>query len=314
MFGLPGLSGRTWRPVVRKGYFHELISRDASVELLATGFQFTEGPVWLAAEKSLLFSDIPAGRILKLSPDGSTAIFRDPSGNSNGLTRDCQGRLIACEHGNRRITRTEHDGSLTVLCDRFRGKRLNSPNDVVVKSDGAIYFTDPCYGIRPEQQEQPVRGVYRLSGEKGEASIVAGDFAAPNGLAFSPDESRLYIDDSERRHIRVFDVAADGSLSNDRLFHDMNTKVPGVPDGMKVDMQGNVFCTGPGGLWVLGRNGSHLGTIIMPEQPANCAWGDEDWKSLYITARTSVYRIRTRIPGIRSHGPGLSDAGRLKEN
>jgi gluconolactonase len=169
-----------------------------------------------------------------------------------------------------------------------------------VKRDGAIYFTDPPYGIQPEQQEQTVKGVYRLSPDQSKLTLLIDDFTGPNGLAFSPDESRLYIDDSERRHIRVFDVQPDGSLSNGRIFHDMDIEKPGAPDGMKVDLSGNVYCTGPGGVWVLDPGGRHLGTIVTPEQPANCAWGDDDWQSLYITARTSVYRIRTNISGIKA--------------
>ncbi|MBD3562864.1 SMP-30/gluconolactonase/LRE family protein, partial [Planktothrix sp. FACHB-1355] len=245
-----------------------------------------------------LFSDIPANKIFQLTPDGKLTIFREPSNNSNGLTRDKQGRLIACEHGTRRVTRTEKDGSITVLVDKFQGKKLNSPNDVVVKSDGAIYFTDPPYGIKPEQQEQPIQGVYRLTSDGNEIIVVADDFNKPNGLAFSPDEKKLYIDDSERRHIRVFDVQADGTLANDRIFYDMNIKQAGLPDGMKVDVQGHIYCTGAGGVWVFDREGNHLGTIVTPEQPANCAWGDRDWQSLYITAQTSVYKIRVNIPGI----------------
>jgi gluconolactonase len=279
--------------------FHDLILPVSPFERVAKGFQFTEGPVWFAEERSLFFSDIPASRILKVTPDGRVTVFREPSGHSNGLTRDKHGRLIACEDGNRRVTRTEVDGSLTVLADKHGGKRLNSPNDVVVKSDGTIYFTDPTYGIRPEQQEQPVRGVYRLSPESRELTLVAGDFTAPNGLAFSPDESRLYIDDSELRHIRAFDVHSDGSLSNGRVFCNMDIKMPGPPDGMKLDVLGNIYCTGPGGVWVLDEEGTHLGTIMVPEQPSNCAWGDDDLKTLYITAGTSVYRIRVNVPGMQ---------------
>jgi gluconolactonase len=282
--------------------FYDLISRTAKIKQVATGFQFTEGPVWLVEEKVLLFSDIPASKILKLTPDNRVTVFRQPSSNSNGLTCDKQGRLVACEHGSRRVTRTELDGSITVLADKYCDSRLNSPNDVVVKSDGAVYFTDPPYGIQPEQQEQPVRGVYRLSPDQNELTLVADDFTAPNGLAFSPDEGRLYIDDSERRHVRVFDVQLDGSLSTSHIFHDMNVDKPGCPDGMKVDSEGNVYCTGPGGIWVLNREGARLGIIVMPEQPTNCAWGDEDLQSLYITAQTSVYRIRTNIPGMHLQG------------
>jgi len=271
----------------------------ATLIRLATGFQFTEGPVWFAEEHCLLFSDIPANLILKMKPDRQVTIFRQPSGHSNGLTRDREGRLIACEHGTRRVTRTEEDGSITVLADKFQGKRLNSPNDVVVKSDGAVYFTDPSYGIKPEQQEQPVQGVYRLLPDGNDLSVVADDFVKPNGLAFSPDERKLYVDDSARRHIRVCDVAGDGSLSRSRLFHDMNVEQAGSPDGMKVDRYGHVYCTGPGGVWVFDQEGGHLGTVLTPEKPSNCAWGDEEWCSLYITARTSVYKIRVNSPGIR---------------
>ncbi len=278
--------------------FKRLFPEEARVERVATGFRFTEGPIWCAEKRLLLFSDIPANRILKLTLDHQVSIFRQPSGNSNGLTRDKQGRLIACEHSNRRLTRTEKDGSITVLADTFKGKKLNSPNDVIVGRDGAIYFTDPSYGIKPNQQEQPIQGVYRLSPEGNKLTIVADDFERPNGLAFSPDEKRLYVDDSShRRHIRVFDVLADGSLSRGRIFYDMNIEEPGSPDGIKVDLEGHIYCTGPGGVWVFDTKGNHLGTIVTQEKPVNCAWGDDDWQSLYITARTSVYRIRVNIPG-----------------
>jgi gluconolactonase len=276
-----------------------LFPKNATVERVATGFEFTEGPIWLAEENCLLFSDIPANKIFKLAPNSEIKVFREPSFNSNGLTRDKQGRLIACEHGTRRVTRTEKDGSITVLADKFQGKKLNSPNDIVVKSDGSIYFTDPPYGIKPEQQEQPIQGVYRLSPDGKEIIVVADDFDKPNGLAFSPDEKKLYIDDSERRHIRVFDVQADGKLANSCIFYNINGKKPGLPDGMKVDVQGHIYCTGAGGLWVFDSEGNHLGTIITPEVPANCAWGDEDLQSLYITAGTSVYKVRVNIPGIK---------------
>jgi len=280
--------------------FMRLFPEDATIERVATGCRFTEGPVWCAKERCLLFSDIPADQILKLTPDGRLTTFRQPSGNSNGLTRDKEGRLIACEHGNRRVTRTEKDGSITVLADRFQGKKLNSPNDVVVKSDGAVYFTDPPYGIKPAQQEQPIQGVYRLSPDGNDLSVVADDLERPNGLAFSPDETKLYVaDSSARRHIRVFDVQMDGSLSGGRIFHAMNVERPGLPDGMEVDVYGHIYCTGPGGVWVFDMEGNHLGTIVTPEEPANCSWGDDDWKSLYITARTSVYKIRANIPGIK---------------
>lgn len=284
----------------KRSSFYNLVSADTAIERVATGFQFTEGPVWYEEDKYLLFSDIPAGKILKLISNGQVRTYREPSNNSNGLTRDREGRLIVCEHGTRRVTRTEKDGSNNILADKFQGRKLNSPNDVVVKSDGAIYFTDPPYGIQPGQQEQPVRGVYRLSADQGILKLLVDDFRGPNGLAFSPDEGRLYINDSECRHVRAFDVQPDGSLSNGQIFHDMNIDKPGAPDGMKVDVSGNVYCAGPGGVWVLDPEGRHLGTIVTPEQPTNCAWGDDDWQSLYITAQTSVYRIRTNIPGVKA--------------
>lgn len=265
-------------------------------ELLATGFEFLEGPVWLA-DGRLLFSDIPANRIYCWTPERGTEVWREPTGNSNGLTLDQRHRLIACEHSGRRVSRTEADGSVVTLADSYLGKRLNSPNDVVVKSDGTIYFTDPPYGIEPEEREQPVNGVYRI-GVDGVLELIADDFDRPNGLAFSPDESVLYIDDSPRRHVRAFDVRADGSLANSRIFADMDHPQPGSPDGMKVNETGQLFVTGATGVWVFEPDGTLLGVIVTPERPANCAWGDADRQSLYMTAQTSLYRIRVKVPGL----------------
>lgn len=278
--------------------FYNLISQKAKIKRLATGFQFTEGPIWFAAENYLLFSDIPASKIYKLSSGNKVSVFREFSNNSNGLTRDKEGRLIACEHGTRRLTRTEKDGSITILADQFQEKKLNSPNDVIVKNDGSIYFTDPPFGIKIEQQKQPYQGVYCISPD-GKLILVADDFERPNGLAFSPDEKKLYIDDSFRHHLRVFDVQDNGILTNGKIFYDMKINKPGCPDGMKVDIQGNIYCTGAGGIWVFNPEGNHLGTIVTPEIPANCAWGDADLQTLYITAQTSIYTIRVNIPGIK---------------
>ena len=264
-------------------------------ERVATGFQFTEGPVW-HPDGYLLFSDIPADRIYEWSPDGRLEVFRQPSGNSNGLTYDQQGRLIACEHGNRRVTRTETDGTIVPLATHYQGRRLNSPNDVVVKSDGSIYFTDPPYGVQPEQQELDFHGVYHIAPD-GTLTLLADDFDRPNGLAFSPDESILYIDDTTRRHVRAFDVLPDSTLTNGRVFADMQSPATGGPDGMKLDIEGNLYVTGPGGTWLFDPTGHHLGTLITPEKPANLAFGDTDRCTLYITARTSVYRVRTRLAG-----------------
>ena len=266
-------------------------------EQLATGFQFTEGPIWMP-QGYLLFSDIPASRIYRYDPaDNTVEVWREPSGNSNGLTRDREGRLIACEHGNRRVSRTAADGTVNALAETYQGGRLNSPNDVVVKSDGTVYFTDPPYGIQPAEREQPCNGVYRILSDET-IELLVEDFDRPNGLAFSPDESMLYIDDSPRRHVRAFDVRADGTLTNSRIVADMDHPQPGSPDGMKIDQAGHLYVTGATGVWVFEPDGAPLGVIVTPERPANCAWGDADRQTLYITARTSLYRVRVKIPGL----------------
>lgn len=265
-------------------------------EHLASGFQFTEGPIW-RPDGSLLFSDIPANRIYRWTPDGGADVWREPTGNANGLTLDRQNRLIACEHTGRRVSRTETDGTVVALADQYESGRLNSPNDVVVKSDGTVYFTDPPYGIQPEEREQSCNGVYRIL-PNGALELLIDDFDRPNGLAFSPDESILYIDDSPRRHVRAFDVRSDGTLTNSRVFADMGHPQPGSPDGMKIDEAGNLYVTGATGVWVFESDGTHLGVIVTPERPANCAWGDDDRTSLYITARTSLYRVRVKVPGL----------------
>ncbi len=275
--------------------FWKLIDKDARLEKVADGFQFTEGPVWNPAG-FLLFSDIPANQIVKFVPGAAPTAFRTPSGNSNGLTYDRAGRLLACEHSNRRVTRQEADGSLTVLASSYDGKKLNSPNDIVVRSDGTIYFSDPPYGIREEQKELPFQGVYRISPD-GKLTLLAQDFDRPNGIALSPDEKTLYVDDSARLHVRAFDVAPDGSISHGRILAELKSARQGVPDGMKVDRKGNLYVTGPGGVWVFDKRGKHLGTILMSELPANCGWGDADYRTLYLTARTGLYRIRLKIPG-----------------
>ncbi|MSS70926.1 MAG: SMP-30/gluconolactonase/LRE family protein [Candidatus Latescibacteria bacterium] len=288
---------------VRDQAFRKYVGEGVTIEHLATGFQFTEGPVWLRGEKDLLFSDIPSSRIVRyrFEADGPhVTTYRHPSGNANGHTLDRQGRLVSCEHSGRRVSRTEADGRVDDVAARFEGKRLNSPNDVVVKSDGAVYFTDPPYGLKnyTEGKELAVNGVYRVAPD-GAMTLLAEDFERPNGLAFSPDESILYIDDSAHRHIRAFDVRADGTLANGRLFLDMAHEDKGSPDGMKVDVEGNVWCTGPGAVWLITPDAKVLGRIVCPEQPANLAWGDDDGRSLYITARTSLYRLRTEVQGIR---------------
>ena len=295
---------------LRNPGLHDLIAPDARIERVAGGLGFTEGPVWRG--NALLFSDIPNNRIARWRrlPEGPE-LTTYATGRSNGLTLDRQGQILAAEHGGRRVARIADNGTRTVLAEQFQGKRLNSPNDIVVKSDGSIYFTDPPYAVqigtpgmaRPEGwwkapipgKELTVHGVYRLTAD-GALHLLAEDFALPNGLAFSPDESVLYVDDSAHKHIRAFDVRPDGGLANSRILLDMASSDPGVPDGMKVDLQGNVFCTGPGGVWVCRADGTLLGRIILPELPANLAWG-EDGSVLFVTARTSVYRMQTKTRG-----------------
>ncbi|MFC1983659.1 SMP-30/gluconolactonase/LRE family protein [Chloroflexota bacterium] len=277
----------------------KIVPKESTLRQIATGFTFTEGPIWCG--DYLIFSDIPQNRIVKLrmlSQGPEVTTFRTPSGNSNGLTLDKSGRLIACEHSLRRVTRTEIDGSISVLADRYKGHRLNSPNDVVVRSDGSIYFTDPPYGLDnfTTWKELDFNGVYRIAPD-GELLLLMDDFERPNGLAFSPDEAILYVNDSVRKHIRAFDVGTDGSLSKGRVLIEMEEPEPGGPDGMKVDSQGNIYCTGPGGIWVIEPSGKRLGRIAIPELPANFAWGDADWKTLYIAARSSIYCLQLLIPG-----------------
>lgn len=279
--------------------FWNIVRKNAKIEKLAGAMRFTEGPLWVAAKNELWFSDIPADRIVlwTMKPEGPMlATMRHPSSQSNGLTLDKQGRLIACEHANRRVSRTEPDGTIVTLAHRYEGKRLNSPNDVVVRSDGAIYFTDPPYGLprQSEGKELDFNGVYRLSPDGKTLTLLVKDFNRPNGLAFSPDEKILYIADTAGG-IRAFDVAEDGSLINDRMFAADHRG----GDGMKVDVEGNLYATGDGAVVVYDPKGKRLGAIVPPEGPANCAFGDRDWKSLYMTARTGLYHIRVEIAGVK---------------
>ncbi len=274
--------------------FHDLVP-DPSPRKLAGGFQFTEGPVW-HPDGYLLFSDIPANRIVRYSPDGSLDTYLQPSRNSNGLALDRQGRLMACEHTGRRVSRQGADGRMETVISHWNGKQLNSPNDLAVHSSGSVFFTDPPYGIEPEQAQIGFNGVYRVDPD-GEIALLASEFGRPNGIAFSPDESTLYVDDTERRSVRAFDVNEDLSISNDRVFIDMDTDEPGSPDGMKVDTLGSLYVTGAGGVWVISESAEHLGTIAFPELPANVAFGGDDRKTLFVTARTSLYSVRLSVAG-----------------
>lgn len=274
--------------------FWKLIDRGAQLSSIASGFGFTEGPVW--DESGYLYvSDEVQNKIYRIYPNGqkeSVISLGDPDGN----TFDTQNRLIDCASVLRAIIRIAPDGQYAILADRFEGRRFNSPNDVVIGPDGALYFTDPTLDLPAGQkQEIPYQGVYRLE-ENRETTLLIRDMSQPNGLAFSPDGKRLYVDDSDRRDIRVFDFGPDATVSNERVFGDEKGE-GGVPDGMRVDETGNLFVVGPKGIWVWDQQGHHLGTIIIPEQPANLAWGDNDYRTLYIAATTSVYRIRTRTRG-----------------
>jgi gluconolactonase len=293
-----------------------IVGPNPKIFKLAEGFKFTEGPIWVRDGGYLLFSDPNSNIIYKYTKDGQLSVFRQPSGyegadiaeygqpGSNGLTLDKQGRLTIDQHGNRRVMRLEPDGSQTVLADRYDGKRLNSPNDLVYKSDGALYFTDPPFGLpkffNDPRKELPFSGVYRVFG--GKIQLVTKELTGPNGLAFSPDEKYFYLADwdEKRKVLMRYDVQPDGTLANGKVFFDM-TAAPGEDalDGMKVDQQGNLFVSGPGGLWVLSPAGKHLGTIIAPKHVHNMAWGDDDGQTLYLCGRSGLYRMRLNIPGIR---------------
>ncbi len=275
--------------------FGKILEGDSRPVEIASGFQFTEGPVWIARREALVFSDIPADEMKLWTPGGGVESFRKPSGNANGNTLDREGRLLTCEHGNRRLSRTEADGRVVTLADSFEGKRLNSPNDVVVKSDGSVWFTDPPYGIRAEQIEQPCNYLFRLDPLSGELTTVADDFDRPNGLCFSPDEKWLYVADSSgRHHIRIFEVGEDNTLRGGQVFA---TIEPGVPDGMRVDMAGRLYSTAGDGVWVINAEGYLLGKILLPQTPANCTFGGPGRRTLYITARHSVYAIQLNTVG-----------------
>jgi sugar lactone lactonase YvrE len=279
--------------------FYDLFSRSAELERAATGFQFTEGPAWDTTTDSLVFSDIKGNTIYRLKEPDGLSVVRRPSGMSNGLTFDHDQRLVTCEHAGRRLSLYslhERTGPIVTLVDQYNGKRLNSPNDVIVGSDKSIYFTDPIYGLvkelcTPEDQELPFQGVFRLS-QEGILTLLVDDFDGPNGLTLSPDERKLYINDTERQHIRVFDFDDQGRLVNGRVFAELDESMgAGVADGLKVDAMGNVYCIGPAGLWVFDPDGNVIGLLKVPEIASNFTWGGTDGRMLYITATSSVYRI-----------------------
>jgi gluconolactonase len=282
-----------------------IIDTSQPIQELASGFGGdlgpAEGPLWIKEGKYLLFSDIHNNRRMKYTPGQGVSVFLEPTNRANGLTRDLQGRLLAAEHDTRRVTRRELDGSLTVIANSFQGRRLNRPNDVIVKSDGAIYFTDPTGPVTPEQWDLNFTGVYRVSADLGTMTLLTDNFVGPNGLAFTLDEKVLYVNDSRRGHIRAFELLPNGTLAKqtDQIFADLRGAEPGVPDGMKVDLAGNVYCGGAGGIYVLDPKGKKLGRIVHG-QPAttNVAFGGDDWKTLYFTSRTHLGAVNLKIAGI----------------
>ena len=283
-----------------------IVSAGQNIEKLGEGYGGgegpAEGPLWWKEGSYLLFSDIHNNRRMKWAQGQGVTLFQEPTNRANGLTRDLQGRLLAAEHDSRRVTRQEPDGSITVVANSFNGQRLNRPNDVIVKSDGAIYFTDPWTSPLPrEQWDLTFSGVYRVTPDLGTLTLLVGDFIVPNGLAFSPDESVLYINDTRRGHIRAFDMLPNGTLAiqSDRVFADLTGERPGVPDGMKVDLEGNVYCGGSGGVWILDPNGKHLGTIAHGETATtNVAFGGDDWKTLFFTSRNTLGSVQCKIAGL----------------
>lgn len=287
---------------VRDGRFADVVGTDVRVEQVATGFGFTEGPVWDKARRRLIWSDMKHDHMRSWSAGRGVETYRKPSNKANGNTYDPQGLLVSCEHATSRGVREKRDGTLTVLASHWEGRELNSPNDLTIRSDGAIYFSDPTYGrvredvgiLRPLALD--FCGVYRIA-PRGSLTLLARDFEMPNGMCFSLDEKRLFINDTPRLHIRVFDVQPDGSIANGRVFAETTGQGEGRPDGMKLDRDGNLYCTGPGGVHVFDPDGRCLGVVLTPERATNMAWGEEDLRTLYITAQTSLYRVRVGTPG-----------------
>lgn len=282
-----------------------VVGAEVVFETIATGCLFTEGPLWHPREHYLLWSDMPGDHLRRWSARDGVTTFRKPCQMSNGLAWDRQGRLLACEHASSRVTRTEPDGRIVPIATHYEGKQLNSPNDIVCGPDGEIYFTDPPYGRAefygvPREQELSFQGVYVVGSDPRNPLLLVDDFDRPNGLCFSRDGRHLFVNDTARKHIRIFEVRPDGTLAGGKVWAETTGEGPGAPDGMKIDSAGNVYCCGPGGIHVFDPHGACLGVVRVPEYAANFAWGDADFRSLYITASTSVYRIRVAVPGLPS--------------
>lgn len=282
--------------------FRDIVDVTRDIEQLATGFQFTEGPVWHPGTRELVFSDMPGDCMRRYTQERGIEVYRKPSNMANGNTFDRQGRLLTCEHASSRVTSTLADGSIQVVASHYKGLELNSPNDIVVKRDGSIYFTDPDFGRRayfgvPRQKELGFQGVYRVDPRDGDVQLLTDELLQPNGLTFSPDETLLYVDDTPAESIYVFDVLPDGRIENRRLFAEVKGSGLGKPDGLKTDTEGSVYCAGPGGIHVFDSSGRFLGRVAVPEHTANFTWGGDDMKTVFVTASTSLYRFYAKVPG-----------------
>lgn len=290
-----------------------LISRNAPLDLICSDLQFGEGPLWSSLERVFYFVDIIGDTIWRWTPGRGREVYMRPSNKANGLTFDARGRLLVAGWASRSIWRVEPDGAVTTLASHYDNKKLNSPNDIVVQSDGSIWWTDSPgalfnVGMAGEdvQQHLSFQGVFRLSADGTSLTVPIADCVYPNGLAFSPDERVLYVNDSRQYLIRAFDVQSDGSVANARLFHKLEGSEEGIADGMKVDREGNVYCSGPGGIHVIDARGRRLGRLRIPGHVTNMGWADDDWRTLYITTRSSLYRTRSEVPGIAVIQPGVS--------
>jgi gluconolactonase len=293
---------------VKSDKLTELVDPNVEVEQLGTGFIFTEGPVWHPKENFLLFSDMPGDVRRRWTPDGNIEEVMRPANKCNGMTRDAELNLLVCEHSTSSVVRERPDGTRETLATHYQGKELNSPNDIIVHSDGSIYFSDPTYGRLPgfgieRECELDFRGVYRIPPGGGDPQLLVDDFGEPNGLCFSPDESLLYINDTPNANIRVFDVQPDGTIANGRMFAenigDGDLAKGGLVDGMKCDERGNIWVSGPDGVWVFASSGEHLGVVGIPESVGNLHWGGPDWTWMFVPASTSLYRFETKVAGRR---------------
>ena len=286
---------------IRDDRILSVLDTSSEIEVVGSGFEFTEGPVWDHNNDSLIFSDMPGNKMRKWTQSDGVEPYRNPSNMANGNAYDNLGRLVSCEHATSRVTRTEKDGEIKILASHFEGKELNSPNDIIVSTKGVVYFTDPTFGRMEyygvlRECELEVRGVYMIDNE-GELTLLADDFDQPNGLCFSDDESKLFVNDSMKNHIRVFDINADGALTGGAVWSTLESDGDGVADGMKIDMENNLYCCGPGGIHILDSRAISLGVIKIPEPAANFTWGEADMKSLFVTASSSLFKLRVKIPG-----------------